>query len=715
MSDISLIPISTLDRLSSINSNFDTIESVINNQVLHSRGGNNVLSQDLDMNDRRILNLPQPTSPNDPVRLQDLESIVTSGFTDASLITYTPAGTGAEVTTVQAKLREVVSVEDFPTPQAALDYAATLSASEVVFPAGTYNVTMLFVDGDNIRIVGKNAIIVQSHDSVNSTTVGGAGQYKVSSAFFVKRGCSNIEITGFTFTTNDGSFPAYASGYGSYFPSIAGQAFDGLKIHNNRFLGNQRRALFIQGGRHLHFFNNYIENCGITVHVGYTANELFHDNSTNVTGKYSPYAPYIVNNTFIGYSSTDITTCLFLTGAIKFVVRDNKLLQMNEPTALRALMIYSNDFGPFDYDGTARAYLEGEVSNNVIQGNFLHGIEVRGLSPNGLATWTSSYEMRVNVSNNKIAGGGNGIRLQEVYHTKVDRNFVYVHGSPLYMDQHIVHVVISNNVLQSITNGYDDTTIYCGWALGSGGITFERNRIITPVGSLYAIRSSTAATWIDLIGNHFYFDADVSGARPIVLTDANKLRVNDNVFNIETNQTIFGLVLTGSGTRASLDMRGNDVVAINGTGASTFRFASIASFYDVNISDNITGGSLLIESCYRTRISKNTVISPSANSLRGIYVDNSALNAVSLVWVDSNYVTMPAATNIPAIGINSYNNASNNTLSKVTLNYVSGDSSGSLIQQATHGVIEHIGNTIVNTGGGGTSIAVSGSASATAL
>lgn len=716
MSDISLDTISTLDRLSAINDNFSVIEGAVNDEVLHRSGGNNTMSQSLDMNSHRILNIPAPVGPTDVVRLQDLDSIVADGYTDASLLTYTPAGTGAEARTVQSVLRETVLVTDFGTPQEAIDYAATLDSSEVVFPAGTYDVEMLFIDGDNIKLTGHNAIIVQNHDSTNSTEVGGTGQYKVSSAFFIKRGSSNIEITGFTFETDDASFPAYATGYGSYFPSIAGQAFDGLKIHNCRFLGGQRRALFTQGGKHLHFYDNYIENCGITIHVGYSANQLFYDTTTDIAGKYSPYAPYIVNNIFNGYSSTAVTTCLFLTGAIKFTVRDNKIINMNEATALRPLMIYSNDYGPYDEDGTARAYIEGDVVNNVIQGTYKDALEVRGLSPNGVSTWTSNYEMRVNVQGNKIVGTGNGIKLQEVYNTKVRGNYVYVSASPLYCDQRIVHVDIRENLLQSVTNGYDDTTIYLGWGAGSGGFTFEQNRVITPTGSVYAMRSVTIATNVDVNRNYFFFDADGSSCRPIVLTIANRGRFNGNTFNIETNTAnITCLVLTGSGTRAQLEVIGNDAFAINGTGASSFRFCSFSSFYDVYLERNTTGGGCIIESSYRVRASRNTVVVPSSGSIRGIFIDNSALNAKSYAWVDSNHIVMPTGLNNPGIGIASYNNSTNNTLSKVTMNYVEGDSAGALITQTTHGTVEHLGNTVVNTGGGGTSIAVTGSATATAL
>jgi hypothetical protein len=68
--------------------------------------------------------------------------------TDASLVTYTPAGIGAVTTTVQAKLRETVSVMDFGATgdgstddTAAIQTALNSTAKEVFFPAGTYSIT----------------------------------------------------------------------------------------------------------------------------------------------------------------------------------------------------------------------------------------------------------------------------------------------------------------------------------------------------------------------------------------------------------------------------------------------------------------------------------------------------------------------------------------------------------------------------------------------
>ena len=85
--------------------------------------------------------------------------------TVASGVAYTPAGTGAVATTVQAKLRESVSVKDFGAvgdgvtdDVAAIELAFTAS-SLVEFPAGTYLCnTDLDITTDH-KIIGNNATI----------------------------------------------------------------------------------------------------------------------------------------------------------------------------------------------------------------------------------------------------------------------------------------------------------------------------------------------------------------------------------------------------------------------------------------------------------------------------------------------------------------------------------------------------------------------------
>jgi hypothetical protein len=87
------------------------------------------------------------------------DNVPTKAATDASLVTYTPAGTGAVTTTVQAKLREVVNVIDFGAdPSGVLDstvafnlatnaaYTSTGNSDQnfpgvVDVPAGIYKIT----------------------------------------------------------------------------------------------------------------------------------------------------------------------------------------------------------------------------------------------------------------------------------------------------------------------------------------------------------------------------------------------------------------------------------------------------------------------------------------------------------------------------------------------------------------------------------------------
>jgi hypothetical protein len=64
MTDITLAPISSGYSLSPINDNFETLKSVINSQVVHTTGGNNIMLQDLDMNGYHIINAQ--TNPGDP-------------------------------------------------------------------------------------------------------------------------------------------------------------------------------------------------------------------------------------------------------------------------------------------------------------------------------------------------------------------------------------------------------------------------------------------------------------------------------------------------------------------------------------------------------------------------------------------------------------------------------------------------------------------------
>jgi hypothetical protein len=91
------------------------------------------------------------------VKFTTVQSLTSTQATTAALVSYTPAGTGAVTTTVQAKLRQTISVFDFLSAsdittvqsgsntnniaskiQAAIDYASSLTGATIFFPTGCY-------------------------------------------------------------------------------------------------------------------------------------------------------------------------------------------------------------------------------------------------------------------------------------------------------------------------------------------------------------------------------------------------------------------------------------------------------------------------------------------------------------------------------------------------------------------------------------------------
>jgi hypothetical protein len=118
-----------------INDNFSSLQTVV--EKLLSRDGTspNTMTNDLDMNSKRIVNLPAPLNNTEPLRLQDWLSasvgtfppgsvIASLGYTPANIagdtflgattIPFTQTGTGAVASTVDAKLKGLwKTAEDF--------------------------------------------------------------------------------------------------------------------------------------------------------------------------------------------------------------------------------------------------------------------------------------------------------------------------------------------------------------------------------------------------------------------------------------------------------------------------------------------------------------------------------------------------------------------------------------------------------------------------
>lgn len=107
----------------------------------------------------------------------------------SSLIGFIQAGTGAVATTVQAKLRQVISVKDFGAVgddthddttniQAAIDYANSIGG-DVYFPAGTYKITNSLTIDNSASSSEYYKASVYGDSSASARIHGGTGSYNM--------------------------------------------------------------------------------------------------------------------------------------------------------------------------------------------------------------------------------------------------------------------------------------------------------------------------------------------------------------------------------------------------------------------------------------------------------------------------------------------------------------------------------------------------------
>lgn len=175
------------------------------------------------------------TDSND-VLIGTYDNVSSALNTDASLVTYTPAGTGAVTTTVQAKLRETISIFDFiPVAlqpaitartsttdvtayiQAAIDYASSIGGANISFPAGKFNISATINWASYVNMYGiygetPNSGVLANSGTVFNWTAGNNGtMFKVSDvreatlSGFCLDGQSGTAVVGILYTSTAGS------------------------------------------------------------------------------------------------------------------------------------------------------------------------------------------------------------------------------------------------------------------------------------------------------------------------------------------------------------------------------------------------------------------------------------------------------------------------------------------------------------------------------
>ena len=222
--------------------------------------------------------------------------------TGSSLIGYIAAGSGAVATTVQAKLRESVSVQDFGAdPTGGVDATAAINAALAA------SKTVNFGDASSTyKVSGTLTVQTGSTLIFNGATVTMTAQQK---EMFDVTGTTGVTISGGKFVGfADSPFINTAASKSS---CVAGSSpVTNLAVRNNTFTGFCYSPLNIKnGGENIEFIDNFVTGPGVAVLGAPTAGNR---NCTGVTiiGNGVTVRGNTIQNTaqgmIIGQESTDV-------------------------------------------------------------------------------------------------------------------------------------------------------------------------------------------------------------------------------------------------------------------------------------------------------------------------------------------------------------------------------------------------------------------------
>lgn len=159
--------------VSTINNNNDRIEDEFGN-VLY-KDGSVAVTGDIDVNGHRLLNLPTPEGPSDPVRLSDIEALDPTGAAAAVLrlelegedgATKIGIGDSTLDESVIPTVKQYGAKGDGVTDDTAAFVAAIAAEDELYVPPGTYMVDYMEID-KKIHIRISNSAIIKNRVPAN--------------------------------------------------------------------------------------------------------------------------------------------------------------------------------------------------------------------------------------------------------------------------------------------------------------------------------------------------------------------------------------------------------------------------------------------------------------------------------------------------------------------------------------------------------------------
>lgn len=292
MSDIDLKEIRSGYNLSKINDNFDKIEEVINEEVVHNTGGNNTIYQDLDMNSNRLLNLPAPASDVEPLRKGDVTSDITGAtvqYVDDSIaslksevVLQEPTLDSAVANTL-VREGDVVNVKERVSGSgggATWDYvlASTVTPNDldIVACTGVPTLALTLRVGDTINlsqigalgdgVVDDTTAIQRALDlaATGKRVLGQPGKTYLHSKLLIKSGTNSFETNGSTLLPDGTTDPANILADGAVVLQglrTGGTVVSNCKVSLDIDMSNgDRTAILADGSTHCLFTGNYLHD-----------------------------------------------------------------------------------------------------------------------------------------------------------------------------------------------------------------------------------------------------------------------------------------------------------------------------------------------------------------------------------------------------------------------------------------------------------------------
>lgn len=489
--------------------------------------------------------------------------------TNASNVQYDPTGTGAVSTTVQAKLRQTISVQDFGAVgdgntddttalQNAIN-AAIAENQELLIDGGTFIASTLTING-SISIKGSGTIKQKANTTNNLILVSGTS---VNAKFF-------------------------------------GLTFDGNQLNQAASGGSIRTIYFTSSGTSTEPASIYVENCTFLNGCGYNINVRTNSSLTSVE------SVTIVNNSFVGGRACDANNdigYIQIAGPCSYVITGNTFnftagVQTNGGRAGITV------FDGFSAASTDKAY--GVIANNV----FTNVGKSFSIPSSGILGAIDVYDWgkTVTIANNVLYSPvGRGIQ------TKAD----------------ITNLVIANNVLDGgYTPGAHIVVNSSVNVYANNSVTIIGNSSINSSDDSIVVTGRNSTNTLDLkdasiIGNSIYN----SGNRAINVTDVNTVTISGNTIDTTAADGILCTNLLNS-----INIINNNLKAIN-TSSPAIYLAGGNTSANVSIGNNMIDGArfgIRIVTCNNCSITNNFIANSSFQdiSIAGIAGINQISNNV---------------------------------------------------------------------------------------